>query len=536
MKKFQNLTVIGILFFAASCQDDFLEIAPRDQLSERTYWQSEQDAKLALIGIYDLWGGQGNGDDGFPYSFFLFFADSWSDDAYNQFGGWYEDFAQGNISPANGNLAARYAEMYQIIRRCNVFLANIDRPVMDETARAIMLAEVKFIRAFQYFLLYYHWGEAQIVDKPISPEEQNIPRGRQGETVAFILEDLQESIAGLPLNQTEEGRIDRGAAMGLKVRVLLYEASPLSNPSNDISKWQDAADAAKALIDLGRYQLFTTSKGDGYAQLFDTEHENNAEVIIDRENEAIPNHGNQMIRLLSTNPSSTTFLVPTQSLVDAYDAYDPATDQLTSISPLNPFLNRDPRLDYTIGHEGSEFYGTPLSLNASPLIKSTTGYSIHKFLTDEFNPFDANNGGRDSPVNHILMRYAEVLLSYAEARIESGTIDQSVLNAINQVRARAYGVDVSDTDQYPEITATGQSILREIVQKERRVELALEGLRWYDIRRWQTAEIVRNETLSGALGDIIERQFDARRDYLWPVPQREIDLIGAEVLQQNEGY
>ena len=536
MKRFQHFFTLSIVIFIAACHDDFLEVAPRDQLSDQTFWQSDQDAKLALIGIYDLWGGQGNGEDGFGYSFFLYFADSWTDDAYNQFGGWYEDFAQGNISPADGNLAARYAEIYQIIRRCNVFLLNIDRPNMDETARTIMRAEVRFIRAYQYFLLYYHWGEAQIVTQPLSPEEQEIQRGRPGETAAFILEDLEFAVANLPINQSEEGRIDKGAAMGLKSRVLLFEASPLSNPSNDPTKWRFAANAAQAVMDLGKYQLFTRPAGDGYAQLFDTEFENNVEVVIDRENDAIPNHGNQMVRLLSTNPSSTTFLVPTQSLVDIYDAYDPSTDQLTAANPSKPFQNRDPRLDFTIGHEGSDFYGSVLSLNSAPLIKSVTGYSIHKFLADEFNPFDPNNGGVDSPVNHILMRYAEILLIFAEAKIEAGDIDASVINAINQVRARAYGVDVNDTGSYPEITSTNQTTLRSIVRKERRVELALEGLRWYDIRRWQTAELVRNATLSGVHGNIVDRKFDPAKDYFWPIPQREIDLIGAGVLEQNPGY
>ncbi len=535
MKAFKYPAVVVVILLS-SCNGDFLEVTPRDQLSDETFWRDGSDAKLALNGIYDLWGGQGNGDDGFPYSFFLYFADSWSDDAFNQFGGWYETFAQGNISSADNDLAARYAELYQIIRRCNVFLSNIDKVEMDESEKLMMMGEVRFVRAYEYFLIYYHWGEAQIVDKPVSPEEQNIPRASTGETANFIISDLTFAIENLPIDQVEEGRIDRGAAMGLRSRVLLFEASPLSNTSNDAAKWREAADAAKEVMDLGKYQLFQVSSGEGYSELFDTENENNIEILIDRENNSIPNHGNQLVRLLSTNPSTTTFLVPTQSLVDDYDAYDPTTDQLIPVDRSNPFLNRDPRLDFSIGHDGSSFYGTTLQLDVSPLSKSVTGYSIHKFLTDEFDPANPNNSGVDSPVNHILMRYAEILLNYAEAKIEANDIDQSVLDAINEIRARAYGVSVDDTGSYPEITSTDPSELREIVRKERRVELALEGLRWYDIRRWQTAEIVRNQTVSGVHGDIIARQFDTSRDYLWPIPQREIDLIGSEILEQNPGY
>lgn len=528
------LIIICIAGGVWSCSD-FLEVSPRDQLSDDTFWQNEGDAKLALIGLYDVWGGQGNGDDGFPYSFFLYFADSWSDDAYNQFGGWYETFAQGNISPADPDLASRYAELYQIIRRCNVFLAHIDEPEMDEALRNTMKSEARFIRAYQYFLIFYHWGEAQLTDTPLSPDRQNVSRGDEGETAAFILEDLQFAIDNLPVVH-EEGRIDKGAAMGLRSRVLLYEASPFSNPENDLSKWRDAAEAARAVMELGQYALFRTEAGDGYAELFDSENENNNEVIFDRENHDIPGLGNQLVRLLSINPSATTFLVPTQSLVDSYATYDPDTDQLVPFDPANPFENRDPRLDFSIGHHGSEYYGTTLDIDGSPLLKSVTGYGIVKFLTDEFDPNNPVGNGNDSPVNHILMRYSEILLNYAEAKTEANEIDQSVIDAINEVRARAYGVDRTDIEAYPEVIITDQASLRQIVRNERRVELALEGLRWYDIRRWETAEIVRNQTLSGARGDIINREFDASKDYFWPIPQREIDLLDPGVLEQNLNY
>ena len=513
-------TICALLALVMQGCNDHLDVVPRSALSNETFWQTEEDAKLALVGIYDLWGGQGNGEDGFPYSFFHYLADSWSDDAFNPFGGWYETFAQGNISPANADIAGRYSDFYQIIRRCNVFLANIDRPVMDEAVRATMTAEARFIRAYQYYLLYYHWGEVQLIDQPLTPDNLAIARASEGETYRFILQDLDFAIENLSLSQSEEGRIDRGAAMGLKSRVTLYQASPLANPTNNPDRWQAAIKAARAVMDLGIYELFQTAQGDGYSQLFDTEHENNAEVIIDRENSAIPNHGNQMIRLLSSK-AGTIFLVPTQNLVDDYLAYDVGTDQLIPPDPNDPFLNRDPRMGYTMEEESN----------------SLTNYGIIKFETDEFDPGNANNSGVDSPVNHIVMRYAEILLNYAEAKIEANEIDASVLDAINRVRARAYGVDISATMSYPEVTTILQTELREVVRRERRVELAMEGLRWYDIRRWRLAEIVRNQPVRGRLnGVIISRSFDPSRDYYWPIPQREIDLVGPDILSQNPGY
>ncbi len=512
--------IFSVALISVMACDGHLEVSPRNSLSEETFWQSAEDAKLALVGIYDLWGGQGNGEDGFPYSFFHYLADSWSDDAFNPFGGWYETFAQGNISPANNDLAGRYVDFYQIIRRCNVFLANIARPSMNEDIRQTMTAEVRFIRAYQYYLLYYHWGEAQIVAEPLTPEALNVPRAEVGATYQLIVEDLDFAIANLPVSQGEQGRIDRGAAMGLNSRVTLYEASALTNPSKDPSMWQAAAKAAQDVMELGIYDLFQTPDGDGYSQLFDTENENNIEVIIDRENSAIPNHGNQQVRLLSSR-AGTIFLVPSQNLVDDYDSYDPINDELIPAVASDPFFQRDPRLQFTVENEPN----------------SVTGYGIIKFETDEFDPGNSNNSGVDSPVNHILMRYAEILLNYAEAKIELNEIDASVLAAINQVRSRAYGVDVTQTRDYPEILAAPQSELRDIVRKERRVELALEGLRWYDIRRWRMAEIVRNQPIRDRFGgEIIGRSFDSNRDYFWPIPQREVDLVGADILMQNPNY
>ena len=517
MSRLIKLSFIAVfLLFACT---DHLDVAPRNALSDDTFWRTEEDAKLALVGIYDLWGGQGNGEDGFPYSFFHYLADSWSDDAFNPFGGWYETFAQGNISPANLDIAGRYSDFYQIIRRCNVFLGNIDLPEMDETTRSIMSAEARFMRAYQYYLLYYHWGEVQLLDQALSPNKLRIPRAAKGETYLFIMDDLNFAIENLPISQAEEGRMDRGAALGLKSRITLYEASPLSNPDNDAAMWQEAITAAEEVMNLGVYDLFQTAAGDGYSELFDTENENNIEVIIDRENSAIPNHGNQMVRLLSSK-AGTIFLVPSQNLVDDYDTYDAAVDQLTAANSTDPFLNRDPRMAYTMEQESN----------------SLTDYGIIKFETDEFNPSNANNSSVDSPVNHIIMRYAEILLNYAEAKIEVNDIDSSVLDAINNVRARAYGVDVTNTSNYPEVTSTDQVTLREIVRRERRVELAMEGLRWYDIRRWRTAEVVRNERLRGKNGNIINRSFNASRDYFWPIPQREVDLVGSDILEQNPNY
>jgi len=514
--------LLSLILF--SCNDNFLDVIPRDQLSDGLFWQNEQDALAAATGVYSLW--DQPGDDAFD--FFLSFSDAWTDDGMCPWKwSWYYRWGQGNISPADADNNYHWKNFYTLIRRANVFLANIHRPEMDEDLRERLSGEVMFLRAYLYHLMYYQWGEVPLVDRPLSPNELNIPRSEPGQTVAFILADLNTCIDWLPVFPSEEGRVTRGAAMALKARILLFEA-----------RFQEAVTAAKEVIDLGVYDLFQTETGKGYKELFLSEHENNKEVIFDIEYK-IPERGNQLPRWITITGGSEQVVAPTKALVDAYDSYDPHTDKLISIDRSNEFSQRDPRLDYTIAHTGSIVAGIELNSERSPLNASVSGYGVLKFMVNEIN---GNNGGVDYDVNHILIRYAEVLLTYVEAKVESGSIDQSVLDAINQVRARAYGVDVTDFDNYPEITSLDQNELRQILRNERRVEFAMEGRRWYDVKRWRIAHGqsgVMNSSVFGArikgeyktLGN---RTFDVR-DYLRPIPQTQIDLSNG-VLDQNPGY
>lgn len=531
--KTKYLQILIIATCLCACNDSYLDVQPHDQITTATFFRTSDDALRAVTSVYDYWGGQGVAEDGFGYSFFLYLADTWTDDAFIPLDGyWYQRFQAGNLSPADQDLLSRWFELYFIVRRVNWVLANLGSPQMDESLRTRLAAEVTFIRAFQYFLLYQTWGEVPIVKQPLTLDELKVPRASTGETVDFILTDLEFSIQHLPVayGGAEEGRITRGAAMGLKARVLLFA-----------QRWQEAADAAKAVMDLGVYRLFQTPDGDGYRELFKTQNENNTEVIIDRENEAVKLHGNELPRLstLKSTLGGDGFIAPAQSLVDAYEAYDPATDAIVSVDPANEFMNRDPRLRYTIAHPGGTFLGQTLAADTYPLANSRTRYGTIKFMVDEFN---GNNGGVDYAVNHILMRYAEVLLTYAEARIELNQLDQTVIDAINAVRARAYGVDMDDTDHYPEIVLTDQPTMRKIVRNERRVELALEGLRWFDIRRWKIGSSVMGKPIYGAKVNgvnVLVRAagtFDEGRDYLRPIPERERQLIGKSILTQNPGY
>lgn len=479
MKNIILFIIIAILLSA--CNDDFLDVAPRSELSDATFWRNADDALSASVAVYDSWSSRTDGDIEIAVRS-NYLGDTWSDDSktssfWNGF--YYNIWGLGNLSPENRELNQLWVGLYKSIRRANVFLDNIDKPDMDENLRSRLTGEVKFIRAFQYHVLYNNFGGIPIVDRVLDVNELDVARASASETVAFILKDLDDAIASLPNIAPETGRITKGAAMALKARVLLYD-----------KQWDEAAKAAENVIDLGVYALFPD-----YKQQFATANNNNSEQIVSWQY-LISKRENEKPGLMATR-FGFPISAPTQALVDTYETYDPNTDQVVANNPADPYVNRDPRFDASIQTGQS----------------STTGYAVNKFSAS------------DVASTNVLIRYAEVLLTYAEAKIESGSIDQSVLDAINAIRARAYGVGINDTNSYPEITSTSQSELRTVVRNERRVELAIEGLRWNDIKRWRIAH--------GASGTMPQLE---EKDYLRPIPQQQIDLSGEGVLTQNPGY
>lgn len=520
--KIATILVIG-MFLASACNESSLDVVPRSSLSSGTFWRDASDANKAAVGVYSQWAN--------AHSYQIYFADDWSDDAIPS-GFWhsfyYYSWGIGNISPQNADINNYWAALYGVVRSANVFLTNVGKCDMDTTLRNRLTGEVKFIRAYEYFLLYYNWGEVPIVTEPLNVDQLKVPRAKTGETVAFILQDLDEAIADLPVVAPQAGRITKGAALAMKARVLLYQG-----------KYPEAATAAQAVMNLGIYKLLRTPAGDGYYQLSNTKQANNQEEILGWQNDG-PTRNNDQVEYM--NCLTNALVSPTKSLIDSYDGYDRSTDQLVPVdesTATSRFANRDPRLDFTIGHTGSVVNGQTLNSAAAPLSNQSTGYGVVKYITDEVKA--------NSPhftTDNILIRYAEVLLIYAEAKIESGQIDKSVLDAINDVRSRAYGTTADDIAHYPEITTTDQGSLRKIVRNERRVELAFEGLRWYDLKRWKIAAGPGGTMNGPVLGAFLSpgNYFNAGsrsltdKDYLRPIPQTQIDLEGASVLEQNPSY
>lgn len=523
-----------ISLFATSCSDDFLDKEPLDKLSNDSFWTSESDVKLGLNACYPV-------DDYWNTSWF----DGLSDNAFSQWP-WdgIQNIANGTADPVmTAQYDARNEWNFKKIRICNNFLENIDKVALSEAKSNEYKGQARFIRAYEYFWRSQVYGDFPLVTKTLSVKESFVPRDPKSKIVEFIISELKEIGAPgyLPVSYSgdDKGRITRGAALSLLARVQLYN-----------KLYADAAATAKEVMDLGQYQLFAD-----YEKLFWEESKaSNTEAILEQQfSQVNDNYKHWMHLYLGPNGAGGwSSVVPIQSLVDAYECTD---GKKISDSPLydpeQPYKNRDPRLKASIICPGDTWKGIydPYSQSSSDYYQtsnaSPTCYQIRKYLDPGV---DTEVG---SGCNVMSIRYAEVLLTYAEAKIEMGSIDQSVLDAINQIRARAYKAAVSETNKYPAITTMSQTELRAIVRNERRIELALEGLRWYDIQRWEIGSQVMPVTIYGArLGTVdangnvtfstpdhlvIEhRLFDPAKNYLWPVPQSEMDVN--KNTTQNPGY
>ncbi|WP_104384396.1 RagB/SusD family nutrient uptake outer membrane protein [Sphingobacterium sp. HMA12] len=517
---FLSITVTG-------CQKDFLDRNPKDAYSNSSLWSSENDALVALNGCYNSW------SDGYH----VLYMDALSDNVYSQYY-WegYTSLGNGSGSPSDTWITDRWSPSYSTIQKSNWFLENVDKTPMDEALKTRMKAEARFLRAYQYFTLTQLYGDVPLVTKTLSQDEANaVSRIAVSEIQKYILDELKAITPELPVKYSanDVGRITRGAALSLKARLELYSG-----------KYADCIITSKQVMEMG-YSLFSS-----YQDVFRIQNENNNEVILDiqyKEND----YSNGNIGIM---PSSTFggwgSIDPTQSLVDAYEMANGKTidDPDANYNKNNPYKNRDPRLTASIVYPGQFYEGkyyNPIERSSGDYYNgsnnSKTGYLYKKYTSNLSDYPDLWNTG----LNMILIRYAEILLTYAEAKIESASIDNSVYDAIDAVRQRA-GMPKVDRSIY-----ANQTTLRELVRRERRVELALEGLRWFDIKRWKIGPQVREgkvygtrlgtvDPTNGALlltGEHVEaesRTFSSERDYLWPIPRKETDVN--RNLTQNPGY
>ena len=564
MKTTKYILLSLALLLANTACEDALEKLPLDAPSDETFFSNESELLLGINGVYEsMYWNIGR----IPYPVLL---DNTTDLGFlrTDFGG-LQTFSRGGHSSVTDGFSQTWAQMYQGINRANNLLTNMDRAqseVSDELFQRIQ-AEAKFLRAYFYFWLIELYGDVPyITELPNNLEDAQVARTPKSKIITNLFADLDEVAGILPdtWGGSEEGRATKGAVMALKARIALMDG-----------QHEIAAQAAQAIIESDTYALFPD-----YTTLFTYAGQRSSEVIMDVpflvgfSDTPVPREQGPR------NTGCWSRLVPSQFTLDSYECTDGLSiDESPLYNPTQPFENRDPRLDASIIRPQSLFatyiYEThPDSTETWQVIDgaakrvanqdvtnpfaSFTGYLWKKYTSEDDLPVNRSN----SELNFILMRYAEVLLTYAEAKIELGQIDASVLEAINEVRARAYGVDLTAVTEYPAVSSTDQEELRNIIRRERKIELADEGFRLLDIRRWRIAEHVISGTLvgrpKGAFVDLSlvpeinefghpvygaaqdlyrsvdQRIFELGKDYLWPIPQKDIDVN--EQLEQNPGY
>jgi starch-binding outer membrane protein, SusD/RagB family len=562
---YKFLIVCFVLVLFTRCEDT-LEKFPLDQPSSATFFSNKDELDIGINGVYtDLWWVSGVN---FPL---LLSMDNATDIGFlrnDWVAGGLQELGFGLHSPSSGLFGGTWSKMYGGISKANNLLTNMNRAESTVSPEDLKVYEAQalYLRAFYYSLLIRFFGDVPWLEEIPSVDEAMVARTPKAEIVDYLFRDLDKAANALPIEWSgnDKGRATKGAALALKARIALEAGS-----------YDEAANAANQVIGQGVYSLFPD-----YERLFTYDGERCQEVIFDLPflYGMIDHRGPWMQTSRNTNGVSTN--VPSQFLIDSYECTDGLTiDQSPLYDPSNPFENRDPRLDASIVRPQSMWGGFIFETHPDSTVTSKkvgdswervenkdatnpfatfTGYLWRKYTSEADLPEKIKN----SELNYILFRYAEMLLTYAEAKTELNQIDNSVLSTLNQVRARAYGVDVGQTDLYPVITTTNQSELRRIIRRERKIELANEGLRMMDIRRWGIMEHVMPGMLVGRpKGDYSEipappvinqyghpeysanadlyrsvqqRIFDPSKDYLWPIPQKEIDVN--PLMTQNPGY
>lgn len=531
-----TIIIVAVVTFT-SCND--LDLAPTNKFTDANYWTSVEKADAVLNMAYSQMFGAN----------YFFANERLSDNLYEGRGNTDEKIiTSGQADAALGRFANEWKNCYEGIKTCHIFLDNIDLvPNMDAALKQRMIAEIRFIRASLFFRLANHYGDVPLFDYNITLQEANsISRSTKAEVIDFVRKELNEIVSTLPkageYSDKNKGRITQGAVVTQLARTYLYE-----------NNWANVASITKDIIDgkYGRYELFPSYQG-----LFLPENELNNEVILDMGYTLTLRTWSEMYDAIPISVGGrVNGFAPTQELVNDYIMTNGKAihEDGSGYNEDNPYVNRDPRFGYSIVYHGyqwkkgdgsvstiyirpgssSEVAGaTNLDEYAGPGQNSTaTGYYIRKY----FDPTAPE--GIAAGLNLILMRYADILLMYAESKNELGEMNEAIWNqTIRSLRERAGFTDAGALN-FP---VNGN--LREIIRSERRTELFLEGLRLFDIRRWGTIETVMNGTPTGAkfaAGNtqyiqLDQRRFNKDRDYLFAVPQLQRDINPN--LMQNNGY
>lgn len=549
MKKYKNLLLALFVALASGCSD-MLDIKPTSFISDEAIWE---DKVLIDKFVANTYGSMLCGFNRCTAGFGQNWSMSWAgnmDSATDDFASVFDSpiYTQLNKDAITAQSCPFVSEIwiqeYLVIRKCNTIIervAGVDDKVLTAKEKLRIDAEARFLRAFCYFDLGRTFGKAPLILKAQNLEEDLLVAPSPfAEIVEFVKDECDLYADNLPLTYPEEeaGHATKGAFLALKSRALLYLASPL-NSEDDARKWDDAAVAAQAVMDLHVYELYKVGETPYRSMEFDKTAANK-EVIFERRFSfpEAPHNIHMMWSLDAEDAGSWNGLYPTQNLVDAYETIDgKLIDDPTNTmyDAQDPYSNRDARFYQSIIYNGSTWETYLMSMvtntvdpskngSCKPRLgKARCGYGPKKFI-EELDPSTNIYGGYAQSNNWPYFRYAEVLLNYAEAKNESMSVpDESVYNAVNEVRAR------SNQPNLP--TGLSKEEMRKRIKNERRVELLLEEHRFYDLRRWKDGNVLaepimgmniynNNITLKYEISKVEDRVFTGEHYYL-PIPLSE---------------
>ena len=511
------ILLIGVAFFS-SCND--LDLNPLSMGSSENWYSNESEMRMALNDLYKsvFW----------PKDDYDYYYEKFTDDYTNRE---VSPLGPANISGQFSPVVNGWANSYKCIARANIILANLDRVEgqLPQVSIDKFAGEARFVRASKYAWLISHYGDVVYFTDALDLEESfTLSRTNKNTILQAIYEDYDFAASKLPVSYSSSQSMyaTKGAALAYKARIALC-----------MGDYAMAKDAAKACIDLGVYELFPD-----YGTLFLSKTKNPKELIFGIPRSTSLNATAESRDITPRNAGGWAAANPSWELFCSYLCTDGLPiDESPLFNPREPFKNRDPRCTATIVEFQTPFLGYMyqphpdsiyiMNFKTGKLQKNQDTRSVSMYAS--FNGLLWKKGideewlddkRRENDI--MLMRYADVLLMYAEAKIELNEIDQSVLDAINQVRARAYKTKLGNTAAYPAVITMNQAELRKIVRIERRMEFALEGLRYMDIIRWRLAEKVMNIPIYGLL-NVNELRSRVIQPGLWFFPQTpEIDEDG----------
>lgn len=566
MKK--TLLYIVIILSIVSCKKNPLDITPDGRITIKDVFKDEKLTEAFLNTAY-----KSIPQYFFSYGYYSMLTGSTDETQYYE--GVNKQWTIGALTPATNPLNPFYANYWTGIRNANIFLDNIDAAnVSNPVNRSRMKAEAKVLRAFYYLELIKQYGPMPIIDKDfdVAFDYTALKRPSFQENADFIVKDCNEAIANadLPIRITQEGerpRFSKAVAYAIKSQVLLYNASPLWNPNGDVNKWEAAALA-------GQTALTTLTAGKQYelAANYEEYFLSQADLAnTPRDKETIYETGMpDRIHLVTMNniPSKPGIdregACPTQELVDSYDMkatgepaitgyadqdhLQPIINAASGYNENDPYTGRDPRFYATIWYNGASYDningkihtvqtfigGTDQLVRVGVRGNTITGYYLRKFIDPKLQAQQNSNATWKK------YRLGEIYLNFAEAKNEAAGPVNEVYEAINEIRKRAGMPNIPP--------GLNKDQMRERIRRERRVELAIEEHRFWDVRRWKILdktdrvttgmEITKgnNNTFTYKRGLYDSRNAWQSKFLIFPIPVTETSIIKDFNLNQNPGW